>query len=1455
MADFRGILDRYAEDQIGADSVRSWIDDALAEHQYTAAELLEILGESSLDESRAAPLLEHLEAALRQEEEAGREDPLDIDISDLSLAPIEDESAREAAGDKSAERRDKDGAAASEESFNPGDSLSRLRRQAVEEPAESRPAEADRETDGPEQDTGDRADDDAPPTEYAPPPRNPAEEPTLIADENRQDTGIAEADTRPHTDATTGGSLPGSQGRREHRNIGPGTILKERFELVTAIGEGGMGTVYKARDLLKVEAKDRNPYMAVKLLTGDFREHPEAFIALQRESSKAQRLAHPNIATVYDFDRDGSTVFMTMELLEGQELSKYIKKLPPGGLPPKEGLEIIRQLCEGLAYAHNRGLVHSDLKPGNAYITRDGTVKLLDFGIARASKTRADASGETTLFDPGQLGALTPAYATIEMFEGEEPDPRDDIYALACIGYELLSGKHPFNKLSAVKVKEKGLAPSPIPKLTKRQNRALFRALALTREERVPSVEEFWEELRPRKDYTLPLTIGGGAALLLLGLFTYVVVIPWIERQQHESLIENVTAQGPEAVPALLESLPQYAPEARRFILEGAKDTVIRYYDQQAEALVDPARGRHDYPAALALINELLKLYPDSAQVNALRDALEARRNTLIAEQTRLFDEYLEQGRLLPLEDEADITDVVAVLRQAAPDNPLLNDARLTTRYAEMARAAVRQNDYARAARILEVALAYSAQDPALVNLNDQVQRELARRAEAERVAELKRDIDAVRSSLQDLRDYLPVRDALLELARLRPEDPLLRETLADIGQRFDARLAGLIAASEWETAEKLLFDFAPLLPTQDLLAKREMLSFAEVRNSYQPASLSERLDAIQQQRAAVRELLEAGRFDEAWHAELLREFRELAALLRPGSLWFDELRRDIGLAYVARARELLQNNRFDAAGRWLGLADDFAPPLEQLAGLRGEIADAERAFQAAEAERIRQARIAALKNQLQVQAEAGEVRQAEATLEQLRKMLSADDDYLQSTGPALIARAYLDLAAAQAREENFGNALTFARRAAELAPGLSGIEETVADYRKLAERQNLMRAAEQATPDSLSALPGRLDRVQDLFPQDATAIENRMLDLLAERIRALEDYDAVLANRLLEQARSLFPGSRQLANLRLKPPPTPSRHVPEGRQALQAGELSRATEILETARREEPGNEQVQAFATELENAKADANRYYLAYQQNLRAGRREQARVYLEEALRRWSDNERFQSEYQANFAATRAPGRAADGSRPCTPQLAGYGAQGRAECFDMVVGREGPTLVVIPAGGGRETPYAMGKYEISVGDYNHFCRQTGCAVLPGEAGRPATGISIAQAEAYLAWLSRETGKSYRMPTAGEWTHAARAGDPAAVRDFNCRVTQGGQILKGVSLLDVRTGRENPWGLVNYVGNVQEWVRDGRLTVRGGNYTDSLSECGISLARPHDGSADSLTGFRVLRELGGDG
>ncbi|WP_428819862.1 protein kinase domain-containing protein [Microbulbifer sp. MCCC 1A16149] len=271
------------------------------------------------------------------------------------------------------------------------------------------------------------------------------------------------------------------------------TVIKGRFELDKLLGVGGMGAVYKALDRRKLEASDSDPYVAIKLLNEDFQKHPDAFISLQREARKSQTLAHPNIVTVYDFDREGDRVFMTMEFLEGAPLDKLLREHADVGLDKERASAILHDVSQALIYAHSHRIVHSDFKPGNIFVTEKKGAKVIDFGIARAVSEGGIASkaGEQTIFDAGTLGALTPAYASYEMLKGGEPQPTDDVYALGCVAYELFSGRHPYNKVPADKAFERKLKPKRIRSLSRRQWRALESALAFERKDRTVTVDKF----------------------------------------------------------------------------------------------------------------------------------------------------------------------------------------------------------------------------------------------------------------------------------------------------------------------------------------------------------------------------------------------------------------------------------------------------------------------------------------------------------------------------------------------------------------------------------------------------------------------------------------------------------------------------------------------------------------------------------------------------------------------------------------------------------------------------------------------------------------------------------------------------------------------------------------------------------------------------------------------------
>src|SRR5438034_1342241 len=158
--------------------------------------------------------------------------------------------------------------------------------------------------------------------------------------------------------------LPQAAPPRRRSFISVGTVLHNRFRLIEPIGEGGMSTVYKAIDLRKVEARASETHVAVKLLTVPLSDFTESLAILQREAHKLQTLPHPNIVRVIDCDRDGRTVFMTMEYLNGESLKRKLASPDLKGLPPKEALHILTCIASGLAFAHGNGIVHGDLKPG-----------------------------------------------------------------------------------------------------------------------------------------------------------------------------------------------------------------------------------------------------------------------------------------------------------------------------------------------------------------------------------------------------------------------------------------------------------------------------------------------------------------------------------------------------------------------------------------------------------------------------------------------------------------------------------------------------------------------------------------------------------------------------------------------------------------------------------------------------------------------------------------------------------------------------------------------------------------------------------------------------------------------------------------------------------------------------------------------------------------------------------
>ncbi len=285
-----------------------------------------------------------------------------------------------------------------------------------------------------------------------------------------------------------------------------GLILKGQYRLESELGTGGMGVVFKARDLLMEEMKDREPYVAIKILRPEYRDNQQVLMALQREFRKAQKLSHPNIVGMMNFSRDDDLgiVFITMQYLEGNTLAALLESTYPQGMPLKAALPMIQGMAHALSYAHKNHIIHLDFKPANVFVSDQGDVKILDFGIASIAST-ATAEQQLTVFNPQDLSALTPAYASLEMLDRLEghpathlpPDPRDDVYGLACVIYELLTGRHPFARASAKEAFKSGLTPKEPAALTGRQWKSLLKGLAFSRDARTQQVDELLKGLEP----------------------------------------------------------------------------------------------------------------------------------------------------------------------------------------------------------------------------------------------------------------------------------------------------------------------------------------------------------------------------------------------------------------------------------------------------------------------------------------------------------------------------------------------------------------------------------------------------------------------------------------------------------------------------------------------------------------------------------------------------------------------------------------------------------------------------------------------------------------------------------------------------------------------------------------------------------------------------------------------
>jgi TolB-like protein len=222
------------------------------------------------------------------------------------------------------------------------------------------------------------------------------------------------------------------------------------YELVGALGSGGMGEVYRARDSkLKRD-------VAIKVLPESVAGDEKVYTRFEREAHAVAALSHPNILSIFDFGREGRLTYAVMELLEGLTLRQ---KLALGALPPKVAIDYALQIAKGLAAAHEKGIVHRDLKPENVFVTKDGHIKILDFGLAKRVETEDERQTQAGMV-MGTVGYMSP-----EQVRGKDVDRRSDIFSFGAVLYEMLTRKRAFKKDSSVETMESILRDEP-PELT-----------------------------------------------------------------------------------------------------------------------------------------------------------------------------------------------------------------------------------------------------------------------------------------------------------------------------------------------------------------------------------------------------------------------------------------------------------------------------------------------------------------------------------------------------------------------------------------------------------------------------------------------------------------------------------------------------------------------------------------------------------------------------------------------------------------------------------------------------------------------------------------------------------------------------------------------------------------------------------------------------------------------------
>lgn len=430
-----------------------------------------------------------------------------------------------------------------------------------------------------------------------------------------------------------------------------GRVINGRYELLDLIGHGGMSDVYRAKDLVLEEMGENDPYVAIKLLQPSLHEYPDATSLLIREARKTQRLSHDNIIRVFDYGFEEELCYLVMEWLDGQTLDNVIKSHRPNGLPYQQAMAILSQILSALIYAHKHGVIHADLKPGNVMLSRDGSIKIFDFGVSHSVSNPAHPTrnNDSALSD---VSGYTPIYATPELLKGQTPSSDDDVFAFCCIAYELLSSRHPFGRKTIEQANREQWVISRPKHISRLKWRALRSGLEYTKSDRECSLDALHTELTKRRR-PKSLAVLVMAAVFVGGGYVYSVQQKTIgalqtkvnQQADHLSSLVNIFDMPTDTFFASYSTMSEAFTMPKQAWLRQNQIAVVEHYERLVDQQLRSRESRYpNYYAIEKILTEGKQFYPDSHMLNTLTNTINQSLLRTLESLKNKLNQALEQG-------------------------------------------------------------------------------------------------------------------------------------------------------------------------------------------------------------------------------------------------------------------------------------------------------------------------------------------------------------------------------------------------------------------------------------------------------------------------------------------------------------------------------------------------------------------------------------------------------------------------------------------------------------------------------------------------------------------------------------------------------------------------------------------------------------------------------------------